>query len=134
MQIIKGENPPVKEQLGADARCAIADLADLEREARMAKNRVDNFKRNCNHVVYQQTRKNDIWEHNPEGLGSARCLICKSRFGWACPDSKDGACHYEHEIDEDTKMLTIKDQSKVKPEYEFGGECCVFCGHPDERK
>lgn len=134
MKIIKGEKRPAGNTLGADARCAIADLEDLNRKLRKLQNRVSSFKQNCDHIVFQKTYKSDIWEHNPDGLSGASCLICKQDFGWACPDSKDGACHYEYEIDEDTKILTLNDQSKVKPEYEFGGECCVFCGHPSERK
>jgi hypothetical protein len=134
MLIIKGEKPPSTESLGSGAKAELARMADLERSVRIAKNRLDNAKRCCSHIVFQKTYKSDVWEHNPDGLSGASCLICKQNFGWACPDSKDGACHYEYEIDEDTKMLTLNDQSKVKPEYEFGGECCVFCGHPEERK
>jgi hypothetical protein len=137
MQIIKGNHPPPISQLSVNAQEDIVVFADMQREARIAANRVSNFKnKECNHVVFQKTNSSDAWEHNPDGLGSARCLVCGSSFGWACPDSKDGVCHAGCEIDDDG-FVTLIDQSRVKPteeEWGFGEESCVFCGHPEERK
>lgn len=137
MRIIKGEKRPDKDALTTDDRFAMARLSDLKREMRMAKNRVDNFKDTCDHIVFHRTSKHDVWEHNPDGISDAICLICDQDFGWACPDSRDGACHYPSEIKEDGGMVTLNDGSKVtpdEPESGFWSESCVFCGHPEERK
>lgn len=137
MEIIKGEKPPAPESLSIEARDEMSRFENLKFEARVAARRVSNFKLLCDHIVFQRTYKNDVWEHNPDGLAGASCLICKRNFGWACPDSKDGACHYPYEIAEDGGTITLNDRSQVTPEEPEGGfwnESCVFCGHPEERK
>jgi hypothetical protein len=47
-----------------------------------------------------------------ESYSAAICADCGERhFGWYCPKSPDGQCHYSKSFD-----------------------CCDYCGYPEERK
>ena len=86
------------------------------------------------------------------GMG-AMCEICGKRFGWRCPESPDRVCHYEarkvHGIhvrywsyrDIHGKNSAVPEEKVEKYIRPVEGEtsyldedCCIFCGHPDERK
>jgi hypothetical protein len=83
----------------------------------------------------------------------AMCEICGKRFGWRCPESPDRVCHYNawRSIDENGSWWVWRDifehKHKVPREkikryirpnedmpYYFDEDCCIFCGHPSERK
>jgi hypothetical protein len=83
----------------------------------------------------------------------ARCEICGKHFGWLCPESPDRVCHYEarkiqgihvrywswigihgmrHELPKEKVEKYIR---PIKDETYYDDEdCCIFCGHPEERK
>jgi len=83
----------------------------------------------------------------------ARCEICGKHFGWLCPESPDRVCHYDawRSIDDDGPWWVWRDihehkhpvpEEKVKKyirpnedmPYYSDEDCCIFCGHPEERK
>jgi hypothetical protein len=83
----------------------------------------------------------------------ARCEICGKHFGWLCPESPDRVCHYDawRSIDENSTWWVWRDIHEHKREvpkekveryirpnedmpYYNDEDCCIFCGHPSERK
>lgn len=65
---------------------------------------------------------------------SAICVGCGSDFGWLCPESRDGLCHY-HSIDGVVVMLN-GEEIKVAEGHDADNESnewCIFCGNPEER-
>ncbi len=73
-------------------------------------------------------------EHKVDKDG--KCLGCGQGFGWPCPDSLDGVCHYYtedgmiHLID----GREVPSPTKVKDRRYESDDQCVFCGEPSERK
>ena len=47
--------------------------------------------------------------------GGAFCLVCGVSLGWYCPKSPTKVCNYDYEKDP-------------------LGDCCIYCGLPEERK
>ena len=89
----------------------------------------------------------------PHVLSDGRCEVCKKDFGWECPESPDRVCHYEawkmegiqvrewffknvygarHIIDKEKVKEYIRPQPGDTSYYDE--DCCIFCGHPYERK
>lgn len=95
----------------------------------------------CEHRLGQLSKKDladkwmSVW---------ADCIDCGQHFGWRCKKSPDGVCHYftdprgkaislingkQHLINDPQFPL----DGTYDPEYETD-DCCIFCGHPEERK
>lgn len=83
----------------------------------------------------------DSWDFD-----EANCMICGKFFGWRCPDSPDGACHYNTKEFEGSNgegpfyVELINRKKHIMPEhYDYekhiheSSDCCLFCGSPDER-
>lgn len=89
----------------------------------------DGFKRDLE--AWRRANRHVIERHG----SSARCTHCDRDFGWHCPDSPDGTCHYYT----DDGKVTLINGEKVDPpaghdpKFEHHDQC-VFCGHPEERK
>jgi hypothetical protein len=83
----------------------------------------------------------------------ARCEICGKHFGWLCPESPDRVCHYtawksngihvrswfwkdihesKHEVPKEKVEKYIR--PTVNAVHHEDEDCCIFCGHPSERK
>jgi hypothetical protein len=80
--------------------------------------------------------------HDMAGTDSAWCRVCARTFGWRCPDSPDGVCHYftvEGPGDPPDLRVELIDGRQVKlPEgvdtsYQTHDRC-LYCGLPEERK
>jgi hypothetical protein len=75
--------------------------------------------------------------HRLSGKDSLRCDVCGRGFGWRCPESPDGVCHYYTEEDGkihliDGRKVDVPDKDH-DPQYETD-DSCLFCREPSERK
>jgi hypothetical protein len=104
-------------------------LNSLNKARREMRNAINQLKSRCQHVV-DKTK-----------TGSTKCKICGESFGWHCPQSKDSACHYLTEYDEqrDLRYILLVDGSKdymdkgYSSKGETGGKC-LDCTEPKARK
>lgn len=90
------------------------------------------LKEDCPHPLPKISKKQ--WDEE-DGSISGYCPICGRDFGWRCPESPDGICHYHS----DDGLIELIDGRSVpipkdhNPDYETS-DACIFCGDPDERK
>ncbi len=78
----------------------------------------------------------------------ATCRGCGNDFGWRCDKSPDEVCHYYSDANnegvncddaKDRHVLSIRDERMPIPNHDWNHchetpDCCIFCGHPEERK
>lgn len=113
--------------------------------------KLDKLEETCNHKILPLTPKQKelLKEDDPESwdYDEAHCIICRSYFGWRCPDSPDGACHYYTNCDADSSkvggpyyVVLINREEYIIENYEYSDavnesdDWCIFCGAPQERK
>ena len=108
------------------------ELTPAERYARILSlyKQIGDLRNECDHSEIRGKGERDK---------GARCVGCGKDFGWGCPESPDGVCHYPYDCegDEDWIWLILIDGSKINitdEQYSVYHECCMFCGDPDERK
>ena len=71
---------------------------------------------------------------------SAFCDTCGVHFGWRCKKSPDSVCHYHTEggavdlIEGTPDFFKYRKTGNWTSEDNESDDCCVYCGHPDERK
>jgi len=105
-------------QIKTNIKALNRQLGDLERN-------LEAISRKCKHE-FEPVGQND----------SAVCLHCRKHFGWRCPDSPDGVCHTQCEVD-DHGQLELVDGTEVfvhGVDLEDQEATCVYCGEYDERK
>jgi hypothetical protein len=97
----------------------------------------------CKHVLppltdeMKHVLKTKPWEAWG-GYDSAFCVVCEANFGWRCPTSPDGACHYFSMHGRPGFVRLIDDSEVPVPadhdiDYETDDDC-MFCHQPEERK
>lgn len=103
-----------------------AELEVLEKQQSEIEKRIAEIKKNCKH----KWKKNDF--------GGACCVICGGDFGWLCPNSPDGVCHYMYRERDGKKFVKLINDEEVEIEVEDRDLCdyddCIFCHEPEERK
>lgn len=81
--------------------------------------------KNCLHKIVHQ-------EPDEFGYGFAECEGCDTQFGWYCPDSPDHVCHY---FTENSNVELMTGELIISPPHKYETyDCCLYCGHPGERK
>jgi hypothetical protein len=126
-------------------------IENAKKEIKEAEDNLKYLRRQCKDHKFVELNEKDIealrtkpWKVSYK-KSSAVCSICDEDFGWRCPDSPDGACHYytgEGKDGDNRRVVILSNKTyyymdesySLEDSYDETDDCCLFCGFPEERK